>query len=355
MLASNPTLPGSICAQSEQFIISRVGKGGLDSERFGIRPSGKMEVRNIAVVLNNQGVDHLIKSNKDMPHCSDAMMNNMKTGANDYNHCSINSFQNSNRVTPTTIHPENIDRAMTSFERALSLVLRSTEVYRKDGGLKYFETDPHGMIQYENESIERELTSSLDLQETGVIVNGTDDESFIHWKAVKIGNYGVMKTEDASSFTDESKHDGTDYQHLSTSIFHCMVIIYNLGLCYQYKGIQTASKSLLQAAVDHYMQAYELGTRFRLQHIDQYTLLMTTMNNMATTYSFLNETAKRDVCNNYLLSTLMLLTTSEEGQENHRAAVHCNDRMSLARQTTYQRFLSNVMYLISEDNVAPAA
>lgn len=313
-----------------------------------------MEAYNIAVVLNNHGVEHLMRSKKITSHCPDAM-DDMATGTNDHCHSSRNSSLNRNRITATTIHPKDLDRATVLFEQALSLILRSTEVYRSDGGLQYFETDPNGMIQYENEYIEQRLTGSLDLQDTGIRMGGADDESFIHWKAVKIGNYDTENVEKAFSFIDESKHDTSDYRHLSTSIFHSMICIYNLGLCYQYKGIQTSSKNLLQAAVDHYMQAYELGTRFRLQHIDQYTLLMTTMNNMATTYSFLNESWKRDVCNNYLLSTLMLLTTSEEGKENHQAAVQCKDRMSLARQRTYQRFMSNVMYLISDNSVAPAA
>jgi hypothetical protein len=141
-----------------------------------------------------------------------------------------------------------------------------------------------------------------------------------------------------------------------------MICIYNLGLCYQYKGIQTSSRSLLEAAVDHYMQAYELATRFRLQHIDQYMLLMATMNNLATTYSFLNDVQRRDVCNSYLLSTLMLLTTSEEGQEEISAssssAASTNSKDMLRRrghQTTFQSFLSNVTYLILQDSAASAA
>ena len=313
-----------------------------------------MPMNNVAVLLNNQGVNHLTKTNKATSYSSDATMNDITIAMNDACHGNIEATQNDNRMTATTIKPEDLDRATALFEQALTLILRSAEVYRSNGGLQYYETDCHGMIQYENEYVEAQLIGSLDLQDAGVNMNGVDDESFIHWKAVKIGNYDTTQVE-KTSFIDECKHDGRDYRHLSTSIFHSMICIYNLGLCYQYKGIQTSSESLLQAAVDHYMQAYELGTRFKLQHIDQYTLLMATMNNMATAYSFLNETVKRDVCNNYLLSTLMLLTTSEEGQENHRAAVHCKDIPSRARQRTYQRFMSNVMYLISNDNVAPAA
>eukprot|EP00532_Pseudo-nitzschia_australis_P009301 CAMPEP_0168168478 /NCGR_PEP_ID=MMETSP0139_2-20121125/3113_1 /TAXON_ID=44445 /ORGANISM="Pseudo-nitzschia australis, Strain 10249 10 AB" /LENGTH=280 /DNA_ID=CAMNT_0008085807 /DNA_START=119 /DNA_END=961 /DNA_ORIENTATION=+ len=262
---------------------------------------------------------------------------------------------NDNRITATTIHPDDLNRATAFFERALTLIVRSAEVYRNQGGLQYFEPDNHGMIQFECDCTGAQLIASLNLQDTGVRMNSIDDETFIHCKAVKIGNDDPVREENAT-FIDESKHDGREYRHLSVSIFHSMICIYNLGLCYQYKGIQTSSRSLLEAAVDHYMQAYELATRFRLQHIDQYTLLMATMNNLATTYSFLNEPARRDVCNNYLLSTLMLLTTSEEGQENHREAIHSKCTQSRARQTTYQGFLSNVMYLISpRDTLAPAA
>jgi hypothetical protein len=313
-----------------------------------------MTMSNVAVLLNNQGVSYLTRTNKASSYCMDTTMTDIATSMNDACHNNSDDIQNDNRITATTIDPEDLNRATALFEQALALILRGAEVYRSGGGLQYYDADGHGMIQFEDEHIGAQLIGSLDLQDTGVKMNGVDDESFIHWKAVKIGNYDNIQAE-KTPFIDETKHDGRDYRHLSTTIFHSMICIYNLGLCYQYKGIQTSTRNFLDAAVDHYMQAYELGTRFRLQHIDQYTLLMATMNNMATTYSFLNEPARRDVCNNYLLSTLMLLTTSEEGQENHRAAVHVKDTVSRARQSTYQSFMSNVMYLISRDNVASAA
>ena len=84
---------------------------------------------------------------------------------------------------------------------------------------------------------------------------------------------------------------------------------------------------------------------------------MATMNNLATTYSILNDEQRRDVCNSYLLSTLMLLSTSEEGLEEISAA-STNSKDMLRRrghQTTFQSFLSNVTYLILQDNVASAA
>jgi hypothetical protein len=307
---------------------------------------------NLAVLLNNQGVNLLTKTNKDAGSIDVTMID--AALANDDCHIQHDT-QSDNRMTATTINPEDLNSATALFERALALIVRSAEVYRNEGGLQYFEPDGHGMIQFEDECIGARLIGSLNLQDTGVRMNGIDDESFIHWKAVKIGN-DDYNLESSATCMDDSKHDGREYRHLSASIFHSMICIYNLGLCYQYKGIQTSSRSLLDAAVDHYMQAYELAARFRLQHIEQYTLLMATTNNLATTYSFLNEPERRDVCNNYLLSTLMLLTTSGEGQENYREAVHRKDTRSRARHTTYQNFLSNVMYLISpQDNVASAA
>lgn len=305
---------------------------------------------NVAILLNNRGVSHLMRSNMSTLYSMDMMTEDIST-AKCIHHSSKVVSCNGNEMTPVTIDTDHLNCATSFFERALALIMRSAEVFRSNGGLQYYETDSHGMIQYEDEHIGEKLIGGMDLQDTGIKLSGIDDKSFIHWKAIRIGKIPANE----NTFIDETKHDGRDYRHLSTSIFHSMICIYNLALCYQYKGIKTSTRHFLEAAVDHYMQAYELGTRFRLQHIDQYTLLMATMNNMATTYSILNEPARRDVCNNYLLSTLMLLTTSEEGQENHHAAVNVKDVLSRARQTTYQNFMSNVMYLIADDNVAPAA
>ena len=305
---------------------------------------------NVAALLNNRGVSHLMRIRKGASKCMDTMMEDVSIAEGVYG-TNKNKIYSDNKTTDRLIHVEDLNRATTCFERALALILRSTDVHRNDGSLQYYETDGSGMIQYEDQHIGEQVIGSMDLQDTGITADDIDEESFIHWKVVRIGKIQA----DENTFIDENKHDGRDYRHLSTSIFHSMICIYNLALCYQYKGIQTSTRYFLEAAVDHYMQAYELGTRFRLQHIDQYTLLMATMNNMATIYSFLNEPARRDICNNYLLSTLMLLTTSEEGQENHHAAVNVKDTLSRARQTTYQNFMSNVMYLIADDNVASAA
>ena len=290
-------------------------------------------MNNVAVLLNNQGVNLLTKTIRDAKH----------------DICNTTDF----------------DRATLFFEQALALILRNIEIHKHQGDFFFYESDEQGMIQYEDENIGAQLTNSLDLQDfTGVQTNNHgihDINNQNCWKAVKIGH------DDDDDMNIDNHHNinknGGEYRYLSTSVFHSMICIYNLGLCYQYKGIETSSRSLLEAAVDHYMQAYELATRFRLKNINQYMLLMATMNNLATTYSILNDEQRRDVCNSYLLSTLMLLTTSEEGQEEISAsATACaNDTNSKdmlrrrGRQTTFRSFMSNVSYLILQDNVASAA
>ena len=321
-------------------------------------------MNNVAVLLNNKGVDLLTKTNKaasSMNMDCGNMKNNNNNCCGDSDGDGDGDNTNNSRRTATTINTTDLDQATSYFEQALSLILRSTEIHKHHGNLFFYKSDEQGMIQYEDENIGTQLTNNLNLQDTGAQMNGIDNESFIHWKAVKIGHDDNDENNISGNISgidhNNQNQDGGEYRYLSTSIFHSMICIYNLGLCYQYKGIQTSSRRLLEAAVDHYMQAYELATRFRLQHIDQYMLLMATMNNLATTYSFLNDVQRRDVCNSYLLSTLMLLSTSEEGLEEISAA-STNSKDMLRRrghQTTFQSFLSNVTYLILQDNVASAA
>ena len=210
-------------------------------------------MNNVAVLLNNQGVDLLTKTNKAA--CMDTTMAEIEAATaiatnDDCYHHYDNGNQEDNRMTATTINPEDLDRATSLFEQALALILRNTEVHMHEGGLQYYESDGHGMIQYEDEHIRAQLIGSLNLQDTGVRMNGIDDESFIHWKAVKIGSNDDDYNDDNIY---QNKHEGREYRHLSTSIFHSMICIYNLDLCYQYKGIQMSSRSLLEAAVDHYI------------------------------------------------------------------------------------------------------
>jgi tetratricopeptide (TPR) repeat protein len=307
-------------------------------------------MNNVAVLLNNQGVDLLTKT---------------------VNKAATHNICNNNKIA-TTMNTTDLDRATSYFEQALALILRNTEIHKQQGDFFFYESDEQGMIQYEDENIGAQLINNINLQDfIGVQTNnGTDDNNNEScWKAVKIGHDDDDddENENENNINIDGRNiskDGGEYRYLSTSIFHSMICIYNLGLCYQYKGIQTSSRSLLEAAVNHYMQAYELATRFRLQNINQYMLLMATMNNLSITYSILNDEQRRDVCNSYLLSILMLLTTSEEGQEEvSAAAAACasddtNSKDMLrrrGRQTAFRSFMSNVSYLIVQDNVASAA
>ena len=290
-------------------------------------------MKNMATLLNNQGVNHLQAA------CMRATMGNSTNMSDNYD-------------------DKNVDRAIYCFQQALALILKNTEIHKHQGDFFFYGSDEHGMIQYEDNNVGDQLVNNLNLQDTGVRMSGIDDESFIHWQAAKIGYDDHDNDDSMSTNIDHNNHGEGEYRYLSTSVFHSMICIYNLGLCYQYKGMQTSSRSLLEASVDHYMQAYELATRFRLQHIDQYMLLMVTLNNLATISSFLNAFEHRDVCNSYLLSTLMLLTTSEEGQEESSLVTSTNNKDTLKRRghrATFQSFFSNVTYLVLQDSAASAA
>jgi hypothetical protein len=123
----------------------------------------------------------------------------------------------------------------------------------------------------------------------------------------------------------------------------------------------------LNAAVDHYTQAYELMTRFRLEDIVQYTFLMAMMNNLAITYGSLNQPTRVDVCNKYLVQSLILVICSSE-RDGHlgQEVLSLTDDKSVLRKeedrTIFESFLSNVMYLMmgtqrcnSGNTIAPAA
>ena len=131
-----------------------------------------------------------------------------------------------------------------------------------------------------------------------------------------------------------------------------MICIYNIALCYQYKGMTTKAKHLqeiaasgqnpkiwgygasgaateffLNTAVDHYTQAYELMTRFRLEDGSQYTLLMAMMNNLAATYQSLEEPTKSGICNQYLVRSLILVicTSERDGHLGQEVLSRSND------------------------------
>jgi hypothetical protein len=246
---------------------------------------------------------------------------------------------------------------------------------------------------------------------------------------------------------DQQQRERECYENLTVSIFHSMICIYNIALCYQYKGMTaqkiqmeqykmnmrmnmaqmdscnpfgrggmmsssamdssmnscmsssstpTSSSSssstntnqnnpfesdfsndagkngnngtfYLNTAVDHYTQAYELMTRFRIEDIVQYTFLMAMMNNLAATYGSLNQPTRVDVCNKYLVQSLILVICSSErdGHLGQEVLSLTDDKNVLRREedrTTFESFLSNVMYLMmgtqrchSGNTIAPAA
>ena len=157
-----------------------------------------------------------------------------------------------------------------------------------------------------------------------------------------------------------------------------MICIYNIALCYKYKGMATwarhirltkggvlpedhpvyvfgknASQYYLAAAVDHYTEAYELMSRFRLEDSAQYTLLMAMLNNLASTYGILGQVSEAETCNGYLVRSLILVICSSErdghlGQEvlswneNNRKAVLSKEE----DRETFESFLSNVTHLM---------
>ena len=161
-----------------------------------------------------------------------------------------------------------------------------------------------------------------------------------------------------------------------------MICIYNIALCYQYKGMTTKAREMklmashanpfafgfgacgadynsnsqffLNAAVDHYTQAYELMTRFRLEDSAQYTFLMAMMNNLAATYGSLGQASRVNVCNRYLVQSLILVICSSErdGHLGQEVLSMTDDKAVLRKEedrTTFESFLSNVMYLMMGD------
>lgn len=278
---------------------------------------------------------------------------------------------------------KNVSKAIELFEESLALILRNTQMHYEEGCLVYG-ADEHGVIEYEEEGLGEKLVASVRLCETGIQirgrrrlneggrmdiddddhdcdVNGGDCSTFIYWKALKI----VAGDEDGRNCGGNSHR--RDYEFLSVSIFHIMICTFNLALAYQYKGIQNSSRRLLNSAAERYIGAYELLTRFRLEDMTHYTLLLAVMNNMANTYSFLNDDSRLGVCNRYLLSTLILVTSetslllvdpSAPSSSLSSSSLSPSNDTPLTRvdRKTFESFLANVMHLIlNERPVASAA
>ena len=342
---------------------------------------------------------------------------------------------------------QNVDEALACFQKALSLIVKTTEHHHYySSGLEYHPSDDDNFLGQENEATVKRLVGSINPCATKIDLEGDRgcSNSYIYWKAIKIGDDQKTKTKtnhnklmnfDNIYTTGEGRHidaDGDGYsgcdftrqrynsrcevdhvhektwQHrhsqkrslisggydsLTTSIFHSMICIYNIALCYQYKGMAIKEKAkrlesaviaastiqnpyhsfefgglvasaefFLKASVDHYTRAYELMTRFRLENSSQYMVLMASMNNLAATYQSLEETYKADICNRHLVQSLIMIICSSErdghlGQEvlsrsniqdetderkDHRSGVlsRKEDRIS------FESFLANVTYLM---------
>jgi len=333
-----------------------------------------------------------------------------------------------------------VNDALAYFQKALSLIVETTEHHHFYGdGLKYQPNDADGFLRHENESMAKQLVGSINPCKTNIYLSGESgcSNSYIYCKAIKIGGEKRKNDKNKSRKKDEAGDDsccGCDftealiereqqqryqryvndpnsmyltyregykepvisggYDSLTKSIFHSMICIYNIALCYQYKGKITkekarrlmemernqndrhysfdieinalvgASEFFLNASVDHYTRAYELMTRFRLENGPQYTLLMATMNNLAATYQSLEQSYKAEVCNRYLVRSLILIICSSErdghlGQEvlsrsNNEGDTNGNEAhrnrsgvLSMDEdRACFESFLSNVTHLM---------
>ncbi len=330
---------------------------------------------------------------------------------------------------------KKVIEALAYFQKALSLIVETTEHHHFYGdGLKYHPSDTDGFLRYENESMAKELVRSINPCKTNIYLNGESgcSNTYIYCKAIKIGGEKTKNAKNKTRKNDDDSFCGCDftealnerdseqnerygnithkkgckeslissgYDSLTTSIFHSMICIYNIALCYQYKGMVTKEKAqrlmemernqncnsynldiaidamvwatefFLNASVDHYTQAYKLMTRFRLENGPQYTLLMATMNNLAATYQSLEQSYKAEVCNRYLVRSLILIICSSDrdghlGQEvlsrsineedqNNNEGTSINQSGVLSRaedRECFESFLSNVTHLMMGGN-----
>ena len=355
---------------------------------------------------------------------------------------------------------QQVDEALVHFQKALSLIVQTTEHHRFYGnGLKYSPNDDDGFMKYENDEIAKELTDSINACATHINLRGETgcSNAYIYCKAIKIGGCNHSKkikksrgTKNKTTTNNLIEGEGSDdvvdtvcggdgmgraphkhskaqrlhdeleqtrdshiqqqqfpqnsflgdngYDSLTTSLFHSMICIYNIALCYQYKGMKakeraqriqviedatlgpdkstndqtlfrfyeldrlvTLSEYFLKASVDHYTRAYELMTRFRLKNGAQYTLLMANMNNLAATYQSLEQPYKADVCNRHLMKSLVHIICSSErdghlGQEvlsrssfqdEEEKITRCSGILSREEhRRSFESFLSNVTHLM---------
>jgi len=303
-----------------------------------------------------------------------------------------------------------VNEALVCFKNAISWIIDATE------DIKYLPNNTDESLRHEIEAMGKHLVRSIHACDTHIHLRGDNEacsNDFIYWKAIKInddrdeGNKTsktLIKAQDDNNLcsniaivreqsVSEKECDGNRSEHslhpnqeLHTKLmFQSMICIYNIALCYQYKGmiakakhirqvahsqhlyvhpwglgaLRARSKYCLNTAADHYTRAYELMTRFQLEDGAQYTLLMATMNNLAATYGSLNQTNKAEVCNRYLVRSLVLIICSSE-REGHlgqevlsRQNSNSKSRGVLSRRedrTAFESFLSNVTYLMMSND-----
>ena len=200
-----------------------------------------------------------------------------------------------------TIH--QIDSALALFQKALAFIVQNTELAYLQNGLKYHPNDDEGFLRYENENVRRQIISSTNPCDTGISLKGESScsKQYIYWKAIKIGNEDIIDLKYTNQQRCQKGHHSCgnnhnrgrqeprpqgEYEALTKSIYHSMICIFNIGLCYQYKGMTAKAEQMklmanyanpfafgfnnnyydfLNASIDHYTQAYELMTRFRLE------------------------------------------------------------------------------------------
>ena len=345
---------------------------------------------NLAVQYNNIGVD-ILCSSSDQTTSADVCEADTHSPAS--NECGIRdqlsgescrkrrkSMTFAERQALEAIDEEarteqQVDEALAHFQNALALILQNTERHYQMNGLNYYPNDEEGFFQYENDAAGKHLVSSINPCDTGITLKGEEccSNEYIYWKAMKIG-----KGEDGDDYSSRGNSNSTDYKSLTKSIYHSMICIYNIGMCYQYKGMIAKAKHMevitknqinpfavgfdmssnyynfLNASVDHYTKAYDLMTRFRLEDSGQYTFLMAMMNNLASTYGSLGQTSKVDVCNRHLVRSMILVICSSE-RDGHlgQEVLSRTETKSVLRKeedrTAFESFLSNVMHLMLGD------
>jgi tetratricopeptide (TPR) repeat protein len=280
-------------------------------------------------------------------------------------------------LSRTTGHTTNtklvLDEATVVFQKALSLIVNTTQVHMLENAHLYDFYDDEGLIRVD-QALATMLSDSIQTVDTGIRLVGPRNQ-YVYWVALKIQS-GISGGDNNSHVcilnnnnTSSSSNTGTtsedlsevimqEYQDVRCAIYHSAIVIFNLAICYQYSG-------KYHLAVDHYMQAYDLLTRFRRQDPIYCRLCLAIMNNMSVLYGLLDDHKRQNVCQQYLLSSLILL--SQDGHQHLRPINNSydDDRRAATQkqsdeydndQDLYEKFLGNVTHLFLVENaIAPAA